>query len=64
MAERYLKATFNTGMGETPPEALPYFVHSWVTANDRLKAAGWKPEQQSFSWQALFRLKGLRRIEI
>jgi nucleoside-diphosphate-sugar epimerase len=47
MAERYLKATFNTGMGETPPEALPYFVHSWVTANDRLKAAGWKPNHSN-----------------
>jgi nucleoside-diphosphate-sugar epimerase len=47
MAERYLKTTFNTGVGETPPEALPYFVHPWVTANDRLKAAGWKPNHSN-----------------
>jgi len=43
LAERYLKATFNTGISDTPPEALPYYVHPWVTANDRLKARGWKP---------------------
>jgi nucleoside-diphosphate-sugar epimerase len=25
----------------TPPEALPYALHPWVVANDRLVAAGW-----------------------
>jgi nucleoside-diphosphate-sugar epimerase len=28
----------------TPKEALPYSVHPWVVANDRLRAAGWVPE--------------------
>jgi nucleoside-diphosphate-sugar epimerase len=27
-----------------PREALPYSVHPWVVANDRLRAAGWAPE--------------------
>jgi nucleoside-diphosphate-sugar epimerase len=27
-----------------PREALPYSVHPWVVANDRLRAAGWVPE--------------------
>jgi nucleoside-diphosphate-sugar epimerase len=26
-----------------PKEALPYSVHPWVIANDRLRAAGWAP---------------------
>jgi nucleoside-diphosphate-sugar epimerase len=26
-----------------PPGLLPYTMHSWVVANDRIKAAGWKP---------------------
>jgi UDP-glucose 4-epimerase len=43
VAERVLRATWATGVGDAPPSALPYFVHAWVVANDRLKAAGWKP---------------------
>ncbi len=31
------------GMTATPPELLPYTVHPWVIANDRLKADGWEP---------------------
>jgi nucleoside-diphosphate-sugar epimerase len=27
-----------------PKEALPYSVHPWVVANDRLRSAGWVPE--------------------
>jgi nucleoside-diphosphate-sugar epimerase len=26
-----------------PPEVLPYAIHPWVVANDRLRAAGWSP---------------------
>jgi hypothetical protein len=26
-----------------PPGLLPYTMHPWVVANDRIKAAGWKP---------------------
>ncbi|MDP1820244.1 MAG: NAD-dependent epimerase/dehydratase family protein [Acidimicrobiales bacterium] len=31
------------GMASTPPELLPYTVHPWVVANDRLRADGWEP---------------------
>src|SRR5207302_9169192 len=27
----------------TPAEALPWTMHPWVVANDRLRAAGWQP---------------------
>ncbi len=32
------------GLTATPPELLPYTVHPWVIANDRLKADGWEPK--------------------
>jgi nucleoside-diphosphate-sugar epimerase len=31
------------GMAPTPPELLPFTVHPWVVANDRLEADGWVP---------------------
>jgi nucleoside-diphosphate-sugar epimerase len=31
------------GMAATPPALLPYTVHPWVVANDRLRADGWAP---------------------
>jgi nucleoside-diphosphate-sugar epimerase len=31
----------------TPKEALPYAVHPWVIANDRLRAEGWTPQYTS-----------------
>lgn len=30
-------------VGRMPPGLVPYTMHSWVVANDRLKAAGWAP---------------------
>jgi nucleoside-diphosphate-sugar epimerase len=27
----------------TPPDVVPYTMHSWVVANDRLCATGWRP---------------------
>ena len=30
-------------MTATPPALLPYTVHPWVVANDRLRADGWAP---------------------
>ena len=30
--------------GPIPPGLLPYTVHPWLVANDRLKAAGWRPQ--------------------
>jgi len=35
------------GMAPTPPELLPYTVHPWVIANDRLRADGWVPESSN-----------------
>lgn len=31
------------GVAPTPPSLLPYAVHPWVVANDKLRAAGWTP---------------------
>jgi nucleoside-diphosphate-sugar epimerase len=36
------------GLGPSvPAELLPYLVHPWVVANDRLRAAGWTPRYTS-----------------
>ena len=42
VALRSLSALWSTGLSDTPPSALPYLQHSFVVANDRLKAAGWE----------------------
>ncbi len=31
------------GLAPTPPGVVPYTMHSWVVANDRLRALGWAP---------------------
>jgi hypothetical protein len=31
------------GWGGAPAEAVPYLVHPWVVANDKLVATGWSP---------------------
>jgi len=31
------------GVSRVPAEVIPYLVHPWVVANDRLRAAGWAP---------------------
>jgi nucleoside-diphosphate-sugar epimerase len=31
------------GVGATPPELVPYTLHPWVVANDRLRSHGWRP---------------------
>jgi nucleoside-diphosphate-sugar epimerase len=43
VAARLVSLTWRWGLGPTPPELLPYAVHPWVVANDRLRAAGWTP---------------------
>ena len=30
-------------LGEVPPGVVPYLVHPWVVANERLRALGWAP---------------------
>src|SRR5690606_11526388 len=32
---------FRWGLGPTPPELVPYTLHPWVVAADRLRAEGW-----------------------
>ena len=43
VARRVLQALWSSGLGDAPPELLPYLVHPWVVANDLLRAQGWAP---------------------
>ena len=43
--ERALRRTWATGMGDIPPGVVPYLVHPWVIANDKLKGVGWTPSR-------------------
>ncbi len=43
VARRTLSVLWSTGLADAPPSVLPYLVHPWVVANDRIKAAGWQP---------------------
>jgi UDP-glucose 4-epimerase len=44
MAATALGAMWGSGLGDAPPEVLPYVMHPWVVANDHLKARGWQPK--------------------
>jgi len=35
---------FRAGLGPTPPALVPYTLHPWVVASDRLRQRGWAPE--------------------
>jgi nucleoside-diphosphate-sugar epimerase len=41
VASKVLRWGFRWGLGPTPPELVPYTLHPWVVASDRLRAAGW-----------------------
>jgi nucleoside-diphosphate-sugar epimerase len=43
LLERVLARTWSMGLGEIPPGVVPYLVHPWVLATDRLQAEGWHP---------------------
>ncbi len=43
LLERVLARTWSTGLGEVPPGVVPYLVHPWIVANDKLKSTGWRP---------------------
>ncbi len=43
LAVRVAGMRWRWGLAPTPPELLPFTVHPWVIANDRLKADGWEP---------------------
>jgi UDP-glucose 4-epimerase len=44
LADRVASLRFRSGLGPTPPELVPYTLHAWLVANDRLRAEGWEPE--------------------
>jgi nucleoside-diphosphate-sugar epimerase len=41
VAGRLVRWRYRWGLGPTPAELMPYTLHPWVVASDRLKAAGW-----------------------
>jgi nucleoside-diphosphate-sugar epimerase len=41
--ERWLRRTWELGLGDVPPGIVPYLVHPWVISNERLRAVGWSP---------------------
>ena len=43
LAERILGHLWPAGLVDLPPSVIPYLVHPWVVAIDRLRAAGWSP---------------------
>jgi nucleoside-diphosphate-sugar epimerase len=43
LAGRLVRWGFRWGLGPTPPELMPYTLHPWTIANDRLRAQGWSP---------------------
>jgi UDP-glucose 4-epimerase len=43
LLERALARLWASGLGDIPPTVVPYLIHPWVVANDRLRAAGWRP---------------------
>jgi nucleoside-diphosphate-sugar epimerase len=40
---RALTRMWTSGVGDVPPAIVPYLVHPWVVASDRLQALGWEP---------------------
>jgi nucleoside-diphosphate-sugar epimerase len=47
LLERALARSWASGLGDVPPSVVPYLVHPWVVANDRLRAAGWQPRHSN-----------------
>ncbi|MGE3621703.1 MAG: NAD-dependent epimerase/dehydratase family protein [Acidimicrobiia bacterium] len=46
-ALKVARARWRWHLAPTPPELLPYTVHPWVVANDRIKAEGWQPRRSN-----------------
>ena len=44
LMERALRRLFRAGLVDVPPSEVPYLVHPWVVAIDRLRAEGWNPQ--------------------
>jgi nucleoside-diphosphate-sugar epimerase len=43
LARRLAGWSWRLRVGAAPPGVLPYTLHPWVVANDRLRGAGWAP---------------------
>jgi nucleoside-diphosphate-sugar epimerase len=43
LAGRIMGRLWPAGLVDLPPSVIPYLVHPWVVAIDRLRAAGWSP---------------------
>ncbi len=44
VADQMARWRWRLGLSTTPPEILPWTIHPWVVANDKLRAEGWVPE--------------------
>jgi nucleoside-diphosphate-sugar epimerase len=47
LALRVADVRWRFGLADTPPVLLPFTVHPWVVANDRLRADGWTPQSSN-----------------
>lgn len=47
LAVRLAGMRWRWGLAPTPPALLPFTVHPWVVANDRLRADGWEPSSSN-----------------
>lgn len=47
LAVRLAGLRWRWGLAPIPPALLPFTVHSWVVANDRLRADGWEPRSSN-----------------
>jgi hypothetical protein len=43
LADPVARTRWRWRLTSTPPEVLPYTMHPWVVANDRLRSTGWEP---------------------
>jgi nucleoside-diphosphate-sugar epimerase len=47
LPERVASRFVRWGLGPTPPALMPYVLHPWVVAGDRLRARGWAPRSSN-----------------
>jgi UDP-glucose 4-epimerase len=45
--QRILRRLWPLGIVDLPPSVVPYLVHPWVVAVDRLRAVGWSPRHSN-----------------
>src|SRR5437763_3459069 len=47
LLERALRRLFRAGLVDVPPTEMPYLLHPWVVAVDRLRGEGWVPRHSN-----------------